>query len=159
MEGITTRAGVSKVTVYRWWSHPGEVLVDGLLNVVEPSLTGQDTGDFVHDWGRRLNTVVCFLNGPHGTAARAVMGAAQADEGVREVYLTRFHQLRRVNIKAHVDQAISNGQLAPHTDADTLIDLVYDALYYRLLIGHLPVTQCRTQQILATALRGAVSRR
>ncbi|MEU5382118.1 TetR/AcrR family transcriptional regulator [Streptomyces sp. NPDC005968] len=158
MEGIANRAGVSKVTVYRWWSHPGEVLVDSLLNVVEPSLAWQDTGDFVHDWGRQLNAVVRFLNGPHGAVARAVMGAAQADEGVREAYLTRFHQPRRVDIKAHVDEAIRTGQLDPETDSDTLIDLVYGALYYRLLIGHLPLTQRRTRQILTTALQGAVSR-
>lgn len=154
MEGIATRAGVSKVTIYRWWSHPGEVLIDGLLDAVEPSLAWHDTGDFVHDWGRQLNAVVRFLNGPHGSVARAVVGAAQADEGVRNAYLTRFHLPRRIEIKSRIEEAIQRGQLTPETDADTLMDLVYGALYYRLLIGHLPLTQRRTQQILTMALRG-----
>ncbi|MFG3590600.1 TetR/AcrR family transcriptional regulator [Streptomyces sp. NPDC047990] len=154
MEGIAARAGVSKVTLYRWWSHPGEVLIDGLLDAVEPSLAWRDTGDFVHDWGRQLNAVVRFLNGPHGTVARAVVGAAQADEGVRKAYLTRFHLPRRTEIRSRVEEAVNRGQLAPETDADTLMDLVYGALYYRLLIGHLPLTPRRTGQILAMALHG-----
>jgi predicted nucleotidyltransferase len=38
-----------------------------------------------------------------------------------------------------VDRAIARGEIAPETDPDLVMDLLYGAAYHRLLQGHLPL--------------------
>jgi hypothetical protein len=40
-------------------------------------------------------------------------------------------------------------------DADLLIDLIYGTIYYRLLIGHLPLNQRFGKEVVDDALAGA----
>lgn len=51
--------------------------------------------------------------------------------------------------------ARASGEFRRDVDADLLIDLIYGTIYYRLLIGHLPLNQRFGKEVVDDALAGA----
>ena len=45
MEAVAARAGVSKVTVYKWWPSRGAVAIDAYFEHFRQTITFADTGD------------------------------------------------------------------------------------------------------------------
>ncbi|MFB9324647.1 TetR/AcrR family transcriptional regulator [Paenibacillus aurantiacus] len=86
MKGIAERAGVSRQTVYRWWSHKAEILLEASAADAEEELAIRPTGDVLEDLTAYLEALVRFLaRSSAGTAYRALLGEAQHDAAVAEM--------------------------------------------------------------------------
>ncbi|OPH48115.1 TetR family transcriptional regulator [Paenibacillus ferrarius] len=80
MKGISERAGVSRQTVYRWWSHKAEILFEASATDAEEELAISPSGALLKDLTAYLEALVHFLaHSPAGTAYRALLGEAQHD--------------------------------------------------------------------------------
>src|SRR5260221_2469659 len=44
IEGVASRAGVGKATIYRWWSSKGVLAVEAFMEAVAPSIEVPETG-------------------------------------------------------------------------------------------------------------------
>jgi AcrR family transcriptional regulator len=44
IEGVASRAGVGKATIYRWWSSKGVLAVEAFMEAVAPSIGFRETG-------------------------------------------------------------------------------------------------------------------
>lgn len=86
MKGISEKAGVSRQTVYRWWSHKAEILFEASAADAEEELATSLTGDPLDDLAAYLEALVRFLaHSPAGAAYRALLGEAQHDSAVAEL--------------------------------------------------------------------------
>ncbi|ANS73262.1 TetR family transcriptional regulator [Paenibacillus yonginensis] len=86
MKGIAERAGVSRQTVYRWWSHKAEILFEASAADAEEELSIDPAGDKLSDLTAYLEALVRFLaHSPAGAAYRALLGEAQHDSAVAEL--------------------------------------------------------------------------
>jgi AcrR family transcriptional regulator len=88
MEGIASRAGVGKQTIYRWWGSKGalvaECLIEGLL--LPERFTPADTGDLRADlvgWLGRIIDTVDKLGGDAFLRSLIVAAAESDDVGAR----------------------------------------------------------------------------
>jgi AcrR family transcriptional regulator len=156
MERIAARAGVSKVTLYRWWDHRAAIALEGLLAELQPALAWPDSGDFPADLRRQVDTLARALTGPRGPVFAAVIAAAQEDEGVRRAFVEQFIGPRRAEAHAAFARARERGQIRRDVDLDAAIDVVYGPLYYRLLLRHQPLTPATARRIADHALAGLV---
>src|SRR5690242_12261309 len=78
IEGIATRAGVAKQTIYRWWSSKTDILMDAFLDDALQELTSPDTGALESDLRRQLSDLAEFLTeSDAGAVFRALAGQAQ----------------------------------------------------------------------------------
>lgn len=154
MERIAARAGVSKVTLYKWWSHRAHIALDGLLAELQPALAWPDSGDFAADLHTQVEALVTALTGPRGSAIRAVIAAGQEDPDVREAFVQRFLEPRRAEARAAFSRARDRGRLRPDLDLEAAIDVVYGPLYYRLLLAHRPLDDGDVRVLVGTALAG-----
>ncbi|WP_405058088.1 TetR/AcrR family transcriptional regulator [Kribbella sp. NBC_01505] len=90
MKGIAERAGVSRQTVYRWWSTKAEILLEASAADAEGELAVAPTGDALGDLTAYLEALVNFLaNSPAGAAYRALLGEAQHDPEVAKLLATK----------------------------------------------------------------------
>ncbi|TDD49846.1 TetR/AcrR family transcriptional regulator, partial [Kribbella antibiotica] len=90
MKGIAERAGVSRQTVYRWWSTKAEILFEASATDAEDELTIPPTGNPTEDLTAYLKALIHFLARSHaGTAYRALLGEAQHDPAVAELIATK----------------------------------------------------------------------
>jgi AcrR family transcriptional regulator len=86
IKGIAERAGVSRQTVYRWWSTKAEILLEACVEDAAEELATRPRPDPVEDLCSYVKALTRFLTGsPAGLAYRALVGEAQHDHTVREL--------------------------------------------------------------------------
>ncbi len=140
IEGIAARAGVAKQTIYRWWPSKFEILMDTLLEDAAGVLAIPDTGTFAQDLRQHLRQLADLLSArPPGRVMLALIGQAQHDAGVARAFQQRFGDERRARDRIIAERALARGEIAPGTDLDLVIDMVYGPLYHRVLLTGLPV--------------------
>lgn len=138
VEEIALASGVSKHTIYRWWPSKGAVLLEALVEQARQEAGTEPSGVLAAD-------LEAFLAATFRTAERAApllrgaMAEAQRDPqaaaGMRQFTAARREELHRV-----LEAGQSRGELPGNPDLDLLIDQIYGLLWYRILIGHAPLT-------------------
>jgi hypothetical protein len=64
------RAGVSKVTIYKWWFDKSALAVDAFLADMAAMVQIPDTGSAAEDLRRHVRSAVRFYTGPAGRVFR-----------------------------------------------------------------------------------------
>jgi AcrR family transcriptional regulator len=83
MKGIAERAGVGRMTVYRWWPTKAHILIEACAEDARGELTVAQHADPVRTMTDFLVNLARFLTAsPAGAAYRALLGEAQHDPEV-----------------------------------------------------------------------------
>jgi hypothetical protein len=83
-----------------------------------------------------------------------MIAAAQSDSELAKVFRTHFVMKNREEGRALLLRAIEEGDVRNGIDIETALDLIYAPFYFRLLIGHAPLSTRDTDVILNLALKG-----
>lgn len=90
MKGIAERAGVSRQTVYRWWSTKAEILFEASAADAEQELAIPPAATPLAEFTAYIEALVRFLAySPAGLAYRALIGEAQHDPAVARLVASR----------------------------------------------------------------------
>lgn len=137
IEAIAARAGVSKQTIYRWWSSAAFIVLEALLSDM-PSQEGlaPDTGSLKGDLLELVRPTVRALSQRRGPVYKALIAEAQADPRFAEAFRTQLMAAHREIVRAVIARAQLRGEAPFEVDADLAADLVYGPILYRLLNGH-----------------------
>ncbi|QMW66033.1 TetR/AcrR family transcriptional regulator [Mumia sp. ZJ1417] len=158
IEGIASRAGVGKQTIYRWWPSKGAVLFDAFLMLSEgddgdPALP--DTGDLRADLALVLRATVDELNDPrYDVPMRALMLEIARDPALAATYAERLGEPMSALKKERLRSAQRAGELRDDLDLDVVVDLVWSPLFSRWLQRSGPLTHAYADGVVATALDG-----
>jgi hypothetical protein len=88
-----------------------------------------------------LVTTVEYLTDPnYGPYVAALIGEAQRDSAFARTLLRRWTWPRRAAIRERLRRAQAQGQLRTELDLDTVVDLVFGPVFYRLLLGTGPLS-------------------
>ncbi|MFG3620369.1 TetR/AcrR family transcriptional regulator [Nocardia sp. NPDC047654] len=157
MDHIAARAGVSKNTIYRWWPTKAAVLMDAFTDAFADRVTAPDDGDALTRLRIQVRRVAQLMNTPEARRPFiALVAAAQHDPELAAALRERFIDSRRADVSRLIAAGITDGQLRADLDTDVVIDLIYGALYYRLLVSGAqidPAYADRLVQALAPVLR------
>lgn len=141
VEGIAADAGVSKATIYRWWHGKAAVVLDAVLDQVEQDVRFPDTGDLRADLEAEIRSVIDLYTGTDtGAAVLDLVAASRSDPDLADAMRERFFLARRAVAADYLARGVERGVLRPGLDVDVVIDAIWGALYYRLLVAHLPLT-------------------
>lgn len=138
IEGIASRAGVGKQTIYRWWPSKAFVLFDAFLMLSE-SREGEgpvlpDTGDLRADLTLVLRATVAELNDPRlGEPMRAMATEVAHDPSLAEAYHRRLDAPLREAKRRRLASAQDAGDIAEGIDLDIAIDIVWGPVLNRWL--------------------------
>jgi AcrR family transcriptional regulator len=161
MDDVAARAGVSKATIYRWWSSKELLALDALATAwAAPGPTAhRDTGSLRGDLLARFRPWLRQLNErPFGRVVAGLVAEAQADPEFAKLYRKHFVQPRRDATRVLLEQAIERGEIVADTDIEVTLDLFYGPIYHRLLHAHAPLTDRFIQQVVDAVIRGISSR-
>ncbi|MCY1139190.1 TetR/AcrR family transcriptional regulator C-terminal ligand-binding domain-containing protein [Actinoplanes sp. Pm04-4] len=152
---VAQRAGVSKMTLYKWWPSPGALAFEAYFAAVEPRLAFEDTGDIEHDLRNQLRSFVRLLTADRGgPVIAALVGAAQSDPGLATVLASQYTVPRRTLAVERLRRAQQDGQIAPDVDLQVVVDQLWGACYHRLLMPAEPLTLDFVDALLRNLLRG-----
>lgn len=135
IEGVASRAGVGKTTVYRWWTGKGALVVEAFLARVEPLIAFTGTGSPRDDHLQQMRALAALYRGPTGRLVRQMIGAGQHDEAMREAFVSGFLEPRREQARRVFVRGVAAGEFVTSLDPDVAIDALYAPIYYRLLVS------------------------
>lgn len=134
VEKIAERAGVSKATIYKWWSNKAAVVIDGFLNATSVKLPIPDTGSTIDDMFIQVNNFAKFLMNREGNVITEIIAEGQFDPKLADIYRNAYFKPRRNISKQILERGISRGELRKDLNIELSIDLIWGPIFYRLLI-------------------------
>jgi AcrR family transcriptional regulator len=131
---IAAEAGVGKMTLYRHWPNKAAVVMDSLFSLIgnETAFPAAETA--LMSLRRQLDLQVAFFRSPRGNLIRSLVAEAQSDAELADAFHNRWLVPRREGVRRTMQQAIADGTLRKDTNVEVATDLLYGALYYRLLL-------------------------
>ena len=157
MEGIAGQAGVSKATVYRWWPNKAVLVIDAFLRAVEPELHFTHSEPTLQSIRAQMTRLVNMFTGPLGKTIAAVIGAGQSEPEMLQAFREHWLAVRRVEARELVRNAQAAGEIRPDIAPDTILDMLYGALYFRLMVQHAPLSTDYIEDIFRLITPGMVS--
>ncbi|GAA2281305.1 TetR/AcrR family transcriptional regulator [Streptomyces atrovirens] len=167
IEGIASRAGVGKQTIYRWWSSKADVLLEAFLDLGEQAAeaagqapyTFPDTGDLAADLKQVLRATVDEMRDPAFEAPSRALAA----EGVVNEELGRefVAKLLEPQLQLYVDRlrsAQDAGDVRPDVDPRIALELFVSPLAQRWLQYTAPISYEYTDTLVDYALNGIAPR-
>ncbi|MFF0818669.1 TetR/AcrR family transcriptional regulator [Rhodococcus sp. NPDC003318] len=152
VEAIAARAGVSKVTIYKWWPNRAAVIMSAFLRESGGTLPYPDAMSR-DEITKSLIHMADSFRGPTGTAIRALIVESQTDPDVAQAFREGYINARRQHGKSIVLEAIAAGVIRK-ADPDVILDLLYAPLYFRLVIGHQPLSDEAIREHIELAIDG-----
>jgi AcrR family transcriptional regulator len=152
MEAIAGEAGVSKQTVYRWWPTKAAIILEGLNEAAVAVAPASDTGSLHADLRGFLRRTVTGAGGRNARLLAALMAAAQLDDGFAQSFRSGFLAGRRRVLRELLESGRERGELSSAADIDLLVELVYGALWYRILARNAPLNRRFADQLTTAVL-------
>lgn len=95
------------------------------------------------------------FNGDTGTIVRAIIAEGQRDPDITDGFRDYFHARREQGVQL-VRAGIEAGRIR-EAEPDVVIDLLYAPLWFRLMIGHAPMTVESVRDHVRIALAGVLA--
>ncbi|MFH7349253.1 TetR/AcrR family transcriptional regulator [Acinetobacter variabilis] len=130
IEDVAARAGVGKSTIYRWWKHKSELVLDAFKQRTAGVFELDASQSLRSNLVQQLTLLVQALNHPVGRALLVVMA------NHRELAADFFQQYllpRRKQTHQLIQQAIERGELRADYPFDLMLDTLYGPIHYQII--------------------------
>jgi len=158
IEGVAKHAGVGKQTIYRWWKSKAELILEAYANHSASKLPMPDKGSLRADLESFFCGAFKRLNDISGPAMRGLMADAVYDPEFLQILRGVLIGKRSDALRQALDRGIARGELRADADLDIMADLLFGAVWYRLLIQHAKLDGRFAKQLVADVLDGFRSR-
>jgi AcrR family transcriptional regulator len=155
MEGIAARAGVGKPTIYRWWPDRHSVAMAALMedgSIASSHPRGAQSA--LAALQKQLRRVVALFATPVGRNITTMIASADNDSELAKAFRNHFVLARREEGRALLLQAVAGREIRQDTNVEVVLDMIYGAVFFRLLMGHAGLSDSLVKQLLKAALRG-----
>lgn len=130
IEDVAARAGVGKSTIYRWWKHKSELVLDAFKQRTAGVFELNASQSLRSNLVQQLTLLVQALNHLVGRALPVVMA------NHRELAVDFFQQYllpRRKQTHQLIQQAIQRGELRADYPFDLMLDTLYGPIHYQII--------------------------
>ncbi|WOF73475.1 TetR/AcrR family transcriptional regulator [Parvibaculaceae bacterium PLY_AMNH_Bact1] len=154
MEAVAARAKVGKPTIYRSWPNAQALAMATLMEADTAQTNVRETASPLADLERQLLKVVDKFATKRGGQVRLMLAAAEQDSEIAKGFRNQVILKSRVEGHDLLTRAIVAGEVRVDADIEIALDMIYGPLFYRVLIGHLPLDAAFAQGLLRDVLRG-----
>jgi AcrR family transcriptional regulator len=154
MEEVANRAKVGKPTLYKWWPTKGALVLAMLCERMVPN-TERPTDRAAEESLRfRVRRLIDAFNGPFGNIVAGLIAEGQREPRILQQFFDRWVSPRRTATIAELQRAKNAGELQSETEPEILIDAIFGAIYYRLLLRSSPLTRRFGEELVQQVMRG-----
>lgn len=152
IEAIALKAGVSRPTIYRYWPNAPAVAMAAFLDATGAPEAARSTRSPYAALRAQLYAVADAFAAPAGRSVAAMVAAAQSETELAKAFRNEFIARNRDATRLLLERCIEDGLIAPPADMALVLDLVFGPLFYRLLMGHAPITRGFVDRLLDTVI-------
>tara|TARA_R110002020_G_scaffold15555_28_gene55360 strand:+ start:4277 stop:4780 length:504 start_codon:yes stop_codon:yes gene_type:complete len=140
IEAVAALSGVGKPTIYRHWSNAGELVMEALMSdLPESSSARQD--DVIATLRSQLQRLVETFATTRGRQITMALAASDPESEMTKAFRHRVILSSRERGRDMIAAAVKRGEIAAPADVEVILDMIYAPLFFRLLVGHLPLDQ------------------
>ena len=154
IDAISARSGVSKATLYKHWPSRTAVAAEAFGRDMADAVPLPDTGTTEGDLVEQVRLVSRFYASPEGTVFSQLLAASVTDPGGAAYFRAWFLASRRAAVRTLWERGLARGDVRADVDVDTATDLLFGPLVFRLMTGHLPLTDDAAEAVARAALHG-----
>ena len=154
MEAIAKRASVGKPTVYRWWPNRHAVVMAALMDKPLLHVEQQKNCSALNALEQQLCLVAETLTSRHGRHLTAIIATADPDTEIAKAFRHHFVLTRRNEGQVIIEQGLKNGEILKNLDIDIVLDQLYGALFFRVLLGHASVDVSFVSKLMKQVFSG-----
>lgn len=154
IDAISARSGVSKATLYKHWPSRTAVAAEAFGRDMADAVPLPDTGTTEGDLVEQVRLVSRFYASAEGTVFSQLLAASVTDEGGAAYFRAWFLASRRAAVRTLWERGLARGDVRAEVDVDTATDLLFGPLVFRLMTGHLPLTDDAAEAVARAALHG-----
>ena len=155
MDAVAKRAGVGKPTLYRWWPTRNALVLAMVSERLVLDGEASPHASAEVKLRSRVERIVSQYGGTFGRIMAGLIGESQSDPEFRRELFDSQIRLRRQATIAEIEHGKNEGEFRADLDAGLLVDLVFGAIYYRLLLGSAPLDAEFSQRLVELVLLGA----
>lgn len=153
LDAIAAESGVSKVTIYKWWSGRPLLLVDAFLAQATRLLPLREDIDPVQAITLHATRYVAALKGELGAVQRAVLAECMAEGGGERLFFEYYLRSRRRLGCQIIERGQRAGSVRADEPAETLYDRIYGPIFYRFVLGLPGLDRVFVQRLVASTLQ------
>lgn len=151
IEAIAQKAEVSRPTIYRYWPNAPAVAMAAFLETAGAANAGSPCAPLAA-LRAHLHALADAFAAPAGRSVAAMVAAAQSETELAKAFRNEFIARNRDATRALLMRCIAEKVIAPPEDMELSLDLIFGPLFYRLLMGHAPITRGFVDQLLAAVI-------
>ena len=152
IEAIAQKAGVSRPTIYRYWSNAPAVAMAAFLEASGAPDAARAGRTPLAALRAQLHAVADAFAAPTGRSVAAMVAAAQSETELAKAFRHEFIARNRDATRLLLERCIADELVAPPADMELALDLIFGPLFYRLLMGHAPITRGFVDQLIDTVI-------
>ncbi|CAN7270744.1 TetR-like C-terminal domain-containing protein [Rhizobium sp. LjRoot98] len=151
VEAVAARSGVGKPTIYRSWANAQELAMAALLVNTMPEVEAKGATAEVALRAQMRGLVTAFAS-TRGRQITMALAAADPESEFTKAFRNRVILSSRNAGRVILEQALARGEISQPPDLEALLDMIYGPVFFRLLVGHRPVSREFGDAIITTAL-------
>jgi AcrR family transcriptional regulator len=153
IEAIAQKAGVSRPTIYRYWPNAPAVAMAAFLESTGAAEAVRSQGNALAALREQLHALADAFAAPAGRSVAAMVAAAQSETELAKAFRNEFIARNRDATRTLMERCVADRSIAKPDDMDLALDLIFGPLFYRLLMGHAPITRGFVDQLLEAVIR------
>lgn len=109
------------------------------MKKVKPEIPFSETPSASVALKAQVASIVKAFSGDYGRIVAEIIADGQAYSEALKSFRDRFFLPRREAARTIIERGIETGEFDKKLDPELAMDILYSPIYYRLLIGHLPL--------------------
>jgi AcrR family transcriptional regulator len=159
IEGVASRAGVGKQTIYRWWPSRAALVLEAYLagsEAIPPPPHRDSVRDDVRGLLIWLSTVLAQPIG--GRVLAGLIADMQQDHDLAQGFRRDVVPARRSRMLAALERGRDRGEIRADADLEVAVDTLHGAVFYRLLLSGAPLDDEFAERVTAQVVDGLAPR-
>ncbi len=152
VEGVASKAGVGKATIYRRWPSKLPLVVEAFGGL--PALQDVDTGNLVGDLQRMLRSYLELFNTTPLAAVLPSLAGERAHNPELSELFDPVLKGRRQPLVAVLERAVARGEIPAETDLELAADLIVGPIAVRLFFTGGKIHPRIVEPMIELALEG-----
>ena len=155
VEGVAQRAGVGKPTIYRYWSNAQELAMAVFMDRDQSDPAVDHAPESISDLYALIRETVRRLDSKRGRQMALMLASAEQDSELFKAFSNRVILDGRKQGAKILKSAIKQGEIAPDTDVDLSLDLIFGIIFLRLLLDHAPLGDDLADRAVSSVIKAA----
>ncbi|MFC8360063.1 TetR/AcrR family transcriptional regulator [Streptomyces griseorubiginosus] len=154
IERIARQAGVSKMTIYRWWPSKAAVVIESFLDSHLAATPVRQEGRAIDALREHMRSLARVYAGPEGRIVAQLIAESQYDPETLKSFNELFWLGRQEVTSALVARAVAEGDLRSDFDPKFMAELLYGPIYLRLLTRPDALSEDLVEQVWEATVAG-----